>query len=439
MRSRSGKKRVRTNTRAPGVRSRAIAAGPIHSRGPGPRPTIETRICDYSTRRARPEPGRGYPRGVSTSLRIKEMVVTPLACPDPPLLNHHGVHEPFFLRAVVRLRTEDGLEGIGEGPGGGLYVQQLRASARHVVGADAYHLEALRVLIRDPHVFSTVEVALLDLIGKATNRSVTDLLGGPARRQVPFAAYLFFKEAGDDEWGQALTPEELVRQAERFADLCGMRVFKVKGGVLEPDEEVAVVKLLRKRFGPKAGLRIDPNAAWSVETSIRVAEKLRSDDLEYLEDPTSGIEGMSQVALHTPIPLSTNMCVTAFDHIPTAFRARAVQVVLGDHHGWGGLTAFRHLGVMCKTLGWGLSQHSNSHLGISFAAMIHAGAAIPNLLYASDTHYPWNAASDVVCETSQFAFKDGCVQLWDAPGLGISIDEDRLAAAAEAYTKRGSA
>jgi glucarate dehydratase len=376
---------------------------------------------------------------VSTSLRIREMLVTPVACPDPPLLNHHGVHEPVFLRAIVRLRTENGLEGLGEGPGGGLYVQQLRSAARHVTGADAFHLEALRVLVGDPRVFSTIEVALLDLIGKATGRSVTDLLGGPARRRVPFSAYLFYKEAGEDEWGRAVTPEELVRQAERFSERFGMTVFKVKGGVLEPDAEIATVKLLRERFGPKAKLRIDPNAAWSVETSIRVAEHLRETDLEYLEDPTDGIEGMSQVALHTPIPLSTNMCVTAFDHIPLAFRARAVQVVLGDHHGWGGLTAFRHLGVMCKSLGWGLSQHSNSHLGISFAAMIHAGAAIPNLIYASDTHYPWNAASDVVRETSQFAFKDGCVELWDAPGLGVSIDEDRLAAAAEAYTQRGSA
>jgi glucarate dehydratase len=349
------------------------------------------------------------------------------------------VHEPAFLRAIVRLRTEDGLEGLGEGPGGGLYVQQLRSAARHVVGTDAYQLEALRVLVGDPRVFSTIEVALLDLIGKATGRPVYDLLGGRARGRVPFSAYLFYKEAGDDEWGRAVTPEELVRQAERFADRFGMTVFKLKGGVLEPDLEVATVKLLRQRFGPRAKLRIDPNAAWSVETSIRVAEQLRETDLEYLEDPTDGIEGMSQVARHTPIPLSTNMCVTAFEHIPLAFRTRAVQVVLGDHHGWGGLTAFRHLGVMCKALGWGVSQHSNSHLGISFAAMIHAAAAIPNLLYASDTHYPWNAASDVVRETSLFQFKDGCVEVWDRPGLGVSLDEDRLAAAAEAYTQRGSA
>jgi len=367
------------------------------------------------------------------------MVVTPIACPDPPLLNHHGIHESVFLRAIVRIRTDDGLEGVGEGPGGGLYVQQLKAAARHVVGADPYHLEALRVLIDNPRVFSTIEVALLDLIGKATDRSITDLLGGPARRRVPFSAYLFYKEEGNDDWGRAITPEELLRQARRFHDDYGMTVFKLKGGVLDPDDEIATVKLMRDAFGPKAGLRIDPNAAWSVETSIKVAERLRETGLEYLEDPCDGIEAMSQVARHTPIPLSTNMCVTAFDHIPLAFRSRAVQVVLGDHHMWGGLTAFRHLGVICKTLGWGLSQHSNSHLGISFAAMIHAAAAIPNLLYASDTHYPWNAASDIVRETDQFRFRDGAIELWEAPGLGVTIDEDRLAAAAAAYEQRGAA
>ena len=138
------------------------------------------------------------------------------------------------------------------------------------------------MLIGRPGVFSTIEVALLDLIGKATGRSVTDLLGGAARRRVPFAAYLFYKEEGDDDWGPALTPEQLVRQAELFADRHGMSVFKLKGGVLEPDAEVRTLQLLRERLGPHAKLRIDPNAAWSVETAVRVAEKLRDTDLEYL-------------------------------------------------------------------------------------------------------------------------------------------------------------
>jgi glucarate dehydratase len=371
-------------------------------------------------------------------LRISEMIVTPVACPDPPLLNHHGVHESTFLRAVVRIRTEDGLEGLGEGPGGGLYVQELRAASKHVVGADPYHLEALRVLIgeRNPRVFAAIETACLDLIGKATGRPVYELLGGPVRRKVPFSAYLFYKEQGDDDWGEALTPEQLVKQAELFHERYGMTVFKVKGGVLDPFEEVETVRQLRERFGPKAGLRLDPNACWSVETSIRVAEALRDLNIEYLEDPTAGIEGMAQVARQTPIPLSTNMCVTAFEHIPVAFRERAIQVVLGDHHGWGGMLAFRDVGKICQTLRWGYSQHSNSHLGISFAAMIHLGATVPNLVYHSDTHYPWNP-DDVVNETDIFRFENGHVTLSDAPGLGVTINEDRLAEAAERYVNRG--
>ena len=189
------------------------------------------------------------------------MLVTPVACPDPPLLNHHGVHEPFFLRAIVRLRTEDGLEGVGEGPGGGLYVQQLRAAAatrrrRRPLPPRS----AARPGRRSARLFDH-RSRLLDLIGKATGRPVYDLLGGPARRRVPFSAYLFYKEAGDDDWGRAVTPEELVKQAERFPDRYGMTVFKLKGGVLEPDLEIATVKLLRSASarGPDcASIRTPP-------------------------------------------------------------------------------------------------------------------------------------------------------------------------------------
>jgi len=148
---------------------------------------------------------------------------------------------------IVRLRTDDGLEGLGEGPGDGLYVQELQAVARPVLGADPDQLETLRVLIAGPHVFSPIEVACLDVIGKATGRPADDLLGGPARRRVPCSAYLFFKEEGEDTWGRALTPDELVRQAEQFHARFGMTVFKVKGGVLDPDLEVATVKQLRER------------------------------------------------------------------------------------------------------------------------------------------------------------------------------------------------
>jgi glucarate dehydratase len=122
------------------------------------------------------------------------------------------------------------------------------------------------------------------------------------------------------------------------------------------------------------------------------------------------------------------------EHIPESVRAGAVQVILGDHHGWGGVAAFKTLGRICQTFNIGLSQHSNNHLGISMAAMIHVGAVIPNLLYASDTHYPWN--TEDIIQGDMFTFKDGCLDVPTGPGLGVRLDPDKLAIAHERFLNR---
>ncbi|MCC6628534.1 MAG: glucarate dehydratase, partial [Chloroflexi bacterium] len=160
-------------------------------------------------------------------------------------------------------------------------------------------------------------------------------------------------------------------------------------------------------------------------------------DLEYLEDPTDGITGMAEVARRTPIALATNMCVTRFEHIPESIRAGAVQIILGDHHDWGGPRAFQTLGRLCQTFNIGLSQQSNSHLGISMAAMVHMGSVIPNLLYASDTHYPWN--TEDVIEGDRFRFEGGCLPVPTGPGLGVRLDPDKLAHAHERFRARAVA
>ncbi len=367
-------------------------------------------------------------------MRIVDMKLTPVAVPDPPLRNSWGIHEPFFLRVIIQLIADNGLVGLGEAPGGGAMAQALEAARQQVVGHDPWQLEPLRVTLRNARLFSALEEACLDLVGKATNRPVSDLLGGTVRRRVPYAAYLFYKEAGDDEWGEVLSPEAMVELAERWVERWGFRCLKVKGGVLEPDAEVETMQLLRERFGPGMRLRIDPNAVWSVETSRRVAFKLRDVDLEYLEDPCAGITGMADVARATHTPLSTNMCVTAFEHIPEAFRAGAVSVVLADHHVWEGLTGCVRLAKICHSLGWGVGQHSNSHLGITMASMTHLAAAIPNLIYASDSHYPW--LDDDIIQGPMFKFTDGCLEAPRGPGLGVELDEDKLARFAEAYRRR---
>jgi glucarate dehydratase len=180
-------------------------------------------------------------------------------------------------------------------------------------------------------------------------------------------------------------------------------------------------------------LRLDPNAAWTVPTSRTVAAELAG-ILEYLEDPTPGRAGMAEVAADAAMPLATNMCVVAFADIPEAVRLGSVGVVLADHHYWGGLRASSHLAAICDTFGWGVSMHSNSHLGISLAAMVHLASATPNLRYACDTHIPW-AADDVV--GNPLSIVDGAVKAPDSPGLGVELDESALARLHENYLRCG--
>jgi glucarate dehydratase len=394
-------------------------------------------------------------------VRIKDVHVTPVAFRDPPLLNAVGVHEPFALRAIVEVVAEDGSYGLGETYGVAKHLDRLRNAAEAIKGVDVWHLHELARRIRGSlddgvgghgmggmvtgsstadRVLSPFEVACLDIQGKAIGRPVCDLLGGAVRDRVEYSAYLFYKWAGHpgqepDGWGAALDPGQLVGQARRIVGEYGFRAIKVKGGVFRPEEEVAAVRALAGEF-PDHPLRLDPNAAWSVRTSIRVAEELEG-VLEYLEDPTAGIAGMARVARAAPMPLATNMCVVSFDDLRPAVEEDAVQVILSDHHFWGGLHRSRSLAGICDAFGLSLSMHSNSHLGISLAAMTHLAAASPNLTYACDTHWPWKAAEEDVVVPGVLRFVDGAVPVPAGPGLGVELDRDALARLHEQYLACG--
>ncbi len=393
--------------------------------------------------------------------RISRVTITPVAFADPPLLNVVGVHQPFALRAVLEIHTDTGLLGLGETYADETHLARLGAVAAELPGHDPYDLAGLRRLVARviargdggagasfggmldvdsalDTVYSPFEVACLDLQGHDTGRPVSDLLGGRARERVPFSGYLFYKwdrhpGHSPDEWGEALGPDQLVAQAHRMVDGWGFGSLKLKGGVLPPDEECTAIEALHDAF-PGLPLRLDPNGAWTPETSLRVADRLAG-VVEYLEDPTPGITGMAQVSAGTDVPLATNMCVIAFEHLPPAIAADAVQVVLSDHHLWGGLRRSALLGGIAETFGLGLSMHSNSHLGISLAAMVHLAAASPHLTYACDTHYPWKA-EDLV-EPGVLEFVDGSVAVPTTPGLGVTLDRDRLGELHEQYLRCG--
>jgi len=223
-------------------------------------------------------------------------------------------------------------------------------------------------------------------------------------------------------------------------DRYGFQSIKLKGGVFPPDEEVEAIRQLYKAFGPSYPLRIDPNSAWTVETSVQVGRDLKTElaGEGYLEDPAPGIDGMAAVrrqllAEGITTPLASNVATTSFAHVREAVKTDAVQIVLCDPHYWGGVRQIQHLSKVCHTFGVGLSMHSNSHLGVSLMAMAHTAGAAPHLTYACDTHYPWQADEDEVVVGGRVPIVGGAVKLTDAPGLGVTLDPDRLARGRERY------
>ena len=348
---------------------------------------------------------------MSVSHLISEIIATPIAIGDPPLLNAAGLHAPYALRIIVEVKTESNVLGISEIPGSEKILLSLREAIPELLEMDVFQLTRIQEKLAETfgesgadergvnpwdqrtlvHLFSAIEVACLDIIGKLLDRPVVDVLGGKARERVPFAAYLFYKyEGAGGEWGMqsdpnavgwgrgrqaaAVDPAGIVAQAEAMCKAFGYQSIKLKGGAFPPDEEVAAILALREAFGPEMPLRLDPNAIWSLETAIRAGKQLEG-VLEYYEDPVRGQTLMAALRKAVDIPLATNMCTTSFTDLPQSIHLQSEDIILSDHHFWGGMRACIELHRICRTFGRGFSMHSNSHLGISLAAMTHVGGS----------------------------------------------------------------
>lgn len=393
-------------------------------------------------------------------LKITKLTVTPIALPDPPLLNVGGCHGPYFLRNVVQLETDAGIVGIAETSGGERVTKAIEEARPLVVGQNAFAWRSFRLPIEksNPAAYAGIELACLDVCGHATGRRLCELIGGPCREKVEFAAYLFYRYAADhpklladkrvvddrgegakalDDWGEVRTPEAMVREAEGFRKKWGFRVMKLKGGYLSPELELETLRALHAKFGDACPLRIDPNGRWKTDTSIRIGKAMKGLPLEYYEDPCTGQAAMAEVRRETGLSMSTNMCVTRFEHIPEALQVKPVDVVLADHHYWGGFAGCLELARIADVAGWKLSQHSNNHAGVTMAAMIHLAATIPQITLASDTHYPWLPENADILQGPKLSIRGGMMEIPAGPGLGIALDLDKVARAAEVYKKCG--
>lgn len=363
-------------------------------------------------------------------MKITQIEATEVTVPiEAPLRFAYGVHLAF-TRTIIQVHTDVGVVGLGETAATADQVQRL---AEPLIGLHPFDLEVVRNTIsnrfywsRDPLVAAGVEMALIDIIGKAMDEPAYRVLGGAVRDHIDMAAYCFYRYPNKNGKHLAVsTPEEMAAHARALVSRYGFGTVKLKGGVLPAADEVATMEAIRAELGPDVRLRLDPQSAWTVETAIMYAPRLEAVGLEYYEDPVAGAPSMATVRRRTRLAMSTNMCVTNFAELGPAIAIGAIDVVLTDPWYWGGPTQVRALDTVARTMGIGLSMHSGIELGIGMAVMAHTGVTMPGLTAAVDAHY--HHLTDDVIAGDMLLPQNGALYPPAGAGWGVDLDIDKVA------------
>lgn len=409
---------------------------------------------------------------------VKSIRAIPVAGHDSMLLNLSGAHGPYFTRNILIIEDNSGNIGVGEIPGGEKILATLNDAKALVEGQPIGEYKNLLKKIQQTfadrdsggrgnqtfdlrttiHVVTAYESALLDLLGKHLNVNVASLLGdGQQRSEVEVLGYLFFvgdrKQTSLDyatsphlnhDWykvrhEKALTPESVQRLAEASYDRYGFKDFKLKGGVLQGEQEAEAVTAIARRF-PEARVTLDPNGAWFLDEAIALGKHLKG-VLAYAEDPCGAEQGyssreiMAEFKRATGLPTATNMIATDWREMSHSIQLQAVDIPLADPHFWT-LEGSVRVSQLCNmyNLTWG--SHSNNHFDISLAMFTHVAAAAVGKVTAIDTHWIWQEGTDQLTK-APLEIKGGKIQVPTAAGLGVELDWDRINQAHELYKLKG--
>ena len=374
-------------------------------------------------------------------MKIVDLKVRCVAIPLTSQLRHNtGVHPGYFLRTILELVTDEGIIGLGE-IGGGDQRAALTKLKPRIVGLDPFHLETIKLKVlrsiyymSNARLYAAIEMACLDIQGKAMNRSLSDLLGGSVRDSIPMIAYLFWRYDRPDGKDDSCA-EDMADWCVELNETLGVKTMKLKAGVMDPNEEARVLELCRERLGPDFGLRIDPNGVWSVPTAVRIGKRLEPLNIEYFEDPSWGLNGNAAVREQINIPIATNMYPAKFDDLAPAIKLGSVDIVLTDIHYWEGPRGVRDLAAICRTFNLGVSMHSGAEFGIELAAMLHTASTIPEMSFAGDAHYHY--LTDDIIQGGLMQYEDGCLKVPTGPGLGVALDEEKMKIYERYYEKMG--
>jgi L-alanine-DL-glutamate epimerase-like enolase superfamily enzyme len=320
---------------------------------------------------------------------------------------------------IIRLETDRGVVGWGETPDDwltktyeGTPEERLRT---RVVGRDPFDLEAWYAEnnLGSGHLASGVEMALWDLIGKATAQPLYRLLGGAVRRKVELAACM------------GIRPYDEAKAIARQYLEQGFSTLKTKAG-RRAEEDLDMVRGIRDGVGDRLKLRIDPNQGYAPEVAFPLARDLEKYHLEYFEQPMpqNCIAEAARLRRHSRTPIALNESVTTPEISLQILQLHAADVLLPDTYQCGGILGVKKVAVLCEAAGIPCVFHCAHDLGLKTAAMLHVVASTPNFTLANDCTY-YGLEDDVIAPLHRI--ERGFMDVPEGPGLGVTVDEKKLA------------
>jgi L-alanine-DL-glutamate epimerase-like enolase superfamily enzyme len=347
---------------------------------------------------------------------------------------------------LVRITTDDGLVGYGEATplpdwGGdfGRRSGETQATVISVInrifapalkGSDPTCVTAARrlmnrLVVGNSYAKCAVDIALHDLWGKSTGLPIYRLLGGAVRESVPVAHMIGLMDEGH-------AAEE---GAAAVAD--GVRTLQIKGGV-DPERDVRVVRELRKAVGPRVTLRLDANQGYGhAKAASRMVARLADAGVDLVEQPSEGHAFMAEVTAGASVPIIADESCWDVNDALEVLRHRTADCIsiylakAGGFVGAGEVAAVadaQHLACdLNGSIESAIGNAANAHFALAHPAITLA-SVIP--ISAPAGAHPYRVAGryyedDVIREP--FAVRDGAILPLDRPGLGIEIDEARLA------------
>jgi muconate cycloisomerase len=340
-----------------------------------------------------------------------------------------GTHSvsPFLL---VRVHTDDGIEGLGEVSCTPRWSGEDQFTAAHFIesifaplleGEDPRDVERLTLRMKqglagNPFTRAAVEMALWDILGKAAGLPVYRLLGGPVREFVP------------TKWSISGQPPERAANIARWAVEQGFRAMKVKVGI-DDEEDVERVVEVRRTVGDSVRLGVDANGAWTPVKAIEMVRRLTDEaGIVFAEQPVApgDVEWLAEVRGAVDVPIIADESVYTPEDAVSLARAAAADVFSVYVGKSGGIAASRRIATIAAGAGLGWTIGSNLEMGVGSAAMIHLALATPGLTadFPCDIIGPLYY-TDELLETP-LPIRGGEARAPEGPGLGVTLDEEKV-------------